>query len=392
MRRRRRDAEQPCYPQLAADAWTLAVEDLLGARTPVRRNEVLRYAAGFLLVRRWVALRRPGTPRERRYARLPADVAQLAQASFPGSFVYAVGGGNAPEDTRIRHLLEVLKVNDEMWDFCTTRFDAALAQAVSVPDAERKAYVMARSCSRTAAALQCFSEPWDSVQHGITLVLAELRASAVEPRELFTQSFGPNRRHYNSCVGDRAAQEAYVRVAFDVALPPLEWTLPDPSGCGQALHASKAELCEQLLQWPQVGPLTAKNIFQLLRRAPLCRGFHAAATRRNLARERFGFTSAGARMCLNLLICEAGGRGFLRDAAGMGPMRHFSRLLVHFRGSILGQMRALAAGSSTLEPVLLSFEDQDETFWCFFLCELWKVFAYLATGDVRYELAYQDEL
>ena len=238
MRRRRRDAEQPCYPQLAADAWMLAVEDLLGARTPVRRNEVLRYAAGFLLVRRWVALRRPGTPRERRYARLPADVAQLAQASFPGSFVYAVGGGNAPEDTRIRHLLEVLKVNDEMWDFCTTRFDAALAQAVSVPDAERKAYVMARSCSRTAAALRCFSEPWDSVQHGITLVLAELRASALEPRELFTQSFGPNRRHYNSCVGDRAAQEAYVRVAFDVALPPLEWTLSDPSGCGQALHAS----------------------------------------------------------------------------------------------------------------------------------------------------------
>lgn len=97
-------------------------------------------------------------------------------------------------------------------------------------------------------------------------------------------------------------------------------------------------------------------------------------------------------MCLNLLICEAGGRGFLRDAAGMGPMRHFSRLLVHFRGSILAQMRALAASSSTLEPVVLSFEDQDETFWCFFLCELWKVFAYLATGDVRYELACQDEL
>ena len=153
--------------------------------------------------------------------------------------------------------------------------------------------------------------------------------------------------------------------------------------------AARQQLCEQLLQWLQVGPLTAKNIFQLLRRAPLCRGFHAAATRRNLARERFGFSSAGAR---NLLICEAGGRGFLRDAAGMGPMRHFSRLLVHFRGSILAQMRALAAGSSTLEPVVLSFEDQDETFWCFFLCELWKVFAYLATGDVRYELAYQDEL
>ena len=36
MRRRRRDEEQPCCPQLAADAWTLAVEDLLGARTPVR--------------------------------------------------------------------------------------------------------------------------------------------------------------------------------------------------------------------------------------------------------------------------------------------------------------------------------------------------------------------
>ena len=104
------------------------------------------------MVRRWVALRRPGTPRERRYARLPADVAQLAQPRSR-SFVYAVGGGNAPEDARIRHLLEVLKVNDEMWDFCTTRFDAALAQAVSVPDAERKAYVMARSCSRTAAAL-----------------------------------------------------------------------------------------------------------------------------------------------------------------------------------------------------------------------------------------------
>lgn len=150
------------------------------------------------MVRRWVALRRPGTPRERRYARLPADVAQLAQASFPGSFVYAVGGGNAPEDTRIRHLLEVLKVNDEMWDFCTTRFDAALAQAVSVPDAERKAYVMARSCSRTAAALRCFSEPWDSVQHGITLVLAELRASASAPTGGATTPASatvPRRRH-----------------------------------------------------------------------------------------------------------------------------------------------------------------------------------------------------
>ena len=237
-RRRRRDEEQPCCPQLAADAWTLAVEDLLGAhpgasqRGPSLRCWIPHGSSLGCPAASW------DTPGAALYARLPADVAQLAQASFPGSFVYAVGGGNAPEDACIRHLLEVRKVNDEMWDFCTTRFDAALAQAVSVPDAERKAYVMARSCSRTAAALRCFSEPWDSVQHGITLVLAELRASALEPRELFTQSFGPNRRHYNSCVGDRAAQEAYVRVAFDVALPPLEWTLSDPSGCGQALHAS----------------------------------------------------------------------------------------------------------------------------------------------------------
>ena len=96
-------------------------------------------------------------------------------------------------------------------------------------------------------------------------------------------------------------------------------------------------------------------------------------------------------MCLNLLTSEPAGRGFLRDACGMGAMRHFSAQLVHFRRALLVQMRALAGNSRTLQPVVGSFESQDETFFCFSFCELWKVLAYLATGDIRYELDYLDE-
>ena len=390
-KRRARTADTARLPQLAVDAWTLEVENLLGVRTPVRRNEVLRYAAALLLVRRWVALNRCGHSRASRYSRLPRDVAALGRMEFSGVFAYAAGGARAVEDTTVLNVLQCVKVNDEMFDFCTALFDSALAGAHSAQEAEWKAYVMARTSSRAAAGLQAFHASWDSLQHGLDLLLSEARREGVEPRQLFSQSFGPNRRLHNECSGSVRHQEAYVRAAFDVLLPELAWVQPVGATGGQAQHTSKEGLREQLLAWPHVGPLTGKNIFQLLRRAPLFQPFHAAAARTRHANEHFGFTSAGARMCLNLLTSEPAGRGFLRDACGMGAMRHFSAQLVHFRRALLVQMRALAGNSRTLQPVVDSFESQDETFFCFSFCELWKVLAYLATGDIRYELDYLDE-
>lgn len=188
-KRRARTADTARLPQLAVDAWTLEVENLLGVRTPVRRNEVLRYAAALLLVRRWVALNRCGHSRASRYSRLPRDVAALGRMEFSGVFAYAVGGARAVEDTTVLNVLQCMKVNDEMFDFCTALFDSALAGAHSAQEAEWKAYVMARTSSRAAAGLQAFHASWDSLQHGLDLLLSEARREGVEPRQLFSQSF-----------------------------------------------------------------------------------------------------------------------------------------------------------------------------------------------------------
>ncbi|CAK9007008.1 Probable protein phosphatase 2C 35 (AtPP2C35), partial [Durusdinium trenchii] len=150
---------------------------------------VLRYAAAFLLVRRWVALHRCGRSRASRYSRLPRDVAALGRMEFSGVFAYAVGGARAVEDTTVLNVLQCMKVNDEMFDLCAALFDSALAGAHSAQEAEWKAYVMARTCSRAAAGLQAFHASWDSLQHGLDLLLSEARREGVEPRQLFSQSF-----------------------------------------------------------------------------------------------------------------------------------------------------------------------------------------------------------
>ena len=158
-------------PQLAVDAWTLEVENLLGVRTPVRRNEVLRYAAALLLVRRWVALNRCGHSRASRYSRLPRDVAALGRMEFSGVFAYAAGGARAVEDTTVLNVLQCMKVNDEMFDLCAALFDSALAGAHSAQEAEWKAYVMARTSSRAAAGLQAFhASGFPAARAGFALV------------------------------------------------------------------------------------------------------------------------------------------------------------------------------------------------------------------------------
>lgn len=91
-------------------------------------------------------------------------------------------------------------------------------------------------------------------------------------------------------------------------------------------------------------------------------------------------------------MCEAGGRGLFGNAAGMAATRHFSILLVHFRVCVLGHMRAPAAGHAAWSRWLRHSRTRTRLSGVFSFCELWKVLVYLATGDERNELAYQDEL
>ncbi|CAJ1452507.1 unnamed protein product [Effrenium voratum] len=389
-KRKRGDEEVPAMPRLPGDDWALDVESVLTSRTPQKRNAVIQYMAALLLVRRWVSMNRLGKSRDRQYSHLPKPLLPLARLGFPGHFIRSGGGSRAPGKTTVLHVLQVMKVNDEAYDHCT-RVLEGIMQAVADPaEASIKAYVAARTYSRVALGLPCWRKKWASLGEGVSWLLADTLAAGHEPRELFTQSFGPNCRRYSECVGTMRGQSAYVRDCFSQELPPLQWLAPVGSS-GKVRHATKEEVYAQLLTWPGVGPLTAKNLYQLLRLAPCVQGFRAAAgNARQDSSNYFAMTSAGARMAISLLFAEPGGRGFLRDAASIHVLRHFSPFVLSLRKAFLKAMRDFACNCSVLLCLVRSFESQDENFWCFFLCEIWKVLAYLATGDVRYERGQHD--
>lgn len=118
--------------------------------------------------------------------------------STAGLFVYWGGAGRrAPEDTRVGSILQRMKVNHESYDPCAVCLEKAL-EGASAEEALWKAYVAARTYPRTAVRAECFRKPCGSVRDGVRQLLREVVSTGHEPRELFTQGFGPNVRHYNA--------------------------------------------------------------------------------------------------------------------------------------------------------------------------------------------------
>ena len=373
------------------DSWMLSVEGILHYTTPFRRNAVLSYMAQVFLVRRYVSIHRGNTPSANRYLRLPAPLRALVVQRFPGEFVYARGASlKAPQDTSVGHLLRTLKINDEPYDFCSQKADSVLATA-SPEQAVMKAYVMARTYSRDALTSAAFQESWTSIHHGLRLLLDDLKSRHLQPRDMFTTSFGPNCRDHNSCAGTIPEQRAWIFSNFPDDVSPLLWRVPSSTG-GRDRHASKEELFMQIMEWPRVGCLTGKNIYQLLRRCESFQQYKAAARNAREASDNyFAFSSAGSRMATNLLFAEPAGRGFCRDVATAAALRHFSPLVLFLQKAFMREMRKLAGECPLLNSLLRTFESQDENFFVFILCEVWKLLCFLATADSRYEHAFHSD-
>ena len=366
----------------SGDSWALRVESCFWHKAPVLRGAVLRWLAAVFLVRRWVSMSRLDRPRAERYLRLPQFLLSLANLEFPGQFLYRGScGRTAPKATRVRDILQVMKINDEPYDHCSRVLGDVLT-GQTVEQAEMKAYVIARTYSRLAVESSVLREQWTDIHHGVDLLLKDVMAKDFQPRDIFTQSFGPNCRHFNTCVGSLPAQMRYVRDLFPSTLPPLEWK--DEAG----QHASKEEIFMQLLSWPGVGCLTGKNIFQIVRRCTAFRQFRAAAgNARHDASQRCAFSGPGSRTAINLLFAEPGGRGFLRDNNSAAALRHFHPKVMFLQRAFTKEVRSLVDHLGTpAGPLWESFRSEDETCFIFTLCETSKVLCYLATGNSRYEL------
>lgn len=378
---KRKATEEDDIP--ASDQWALKVESLFTFKVAVARNSVLRWLAALFLLRRWVNMFRMEKPRSQRYSRLPSYLKEVAQMVFPGQFAYRGSSGrNAPKNTSVPRTLQVMKVNDEAYDVCSRAMDRVLEHQ-SPEQVLMKTCVIARTYSRCAVQSSSLETEWRSVRHGVDLLIKDAVRNGHEPRELFTESFGPNCRRYNTCTGPVAAQKKYIHDIFPVDNISLSWT--DSEGG----HLSKEEIFLQLLTLPGTG----KNMFQMMRRCVALRRFAAAAgNTRNFADARCAFSGPGSRMAVDILLAEAGGRGFLRNANSAASLRHFHPKVMFLQRAFMKELRGLCANMDGAPPSLLeSFKSEDETCFIFTLCETWKVLCYLATGDGRYELELLDD-
>lgn len=146
------------------------------------------------------------------------------------------------------------------------------------------------------------------------------------------------------------------------------------------------------LTLPGVGSLTGKNMFQIMRQSVALRRFVAAAGNSQQRHARCAFSGPGSRMAVNLLLAEAGGRGFLRDSNSAASLRHFHPKIIFLQRALMKELRDLCANMDGAPSSLPgSFTSEDETCFIFTLCETWKVLCYLATGDSRYELELLDD-
>ena len=206
------------------DSWALRVEGCFWHKVPVLRGAVLRWLADLFLVRRWVSMSRLDRPRTERYLRLPQFLLSLANLQFPGQFLYRGScGRKAPNATRVRDILQVMKINDEPYDHCS-RILGEVLTGQTLEQAAMKAYVIARTFSRLAVESSALTEQWTDIHHGVDLLLKDVIAKGFQPGDIFTQSFGPNCRRFNACVGSLPARKRYAQDLFPPTLPPLEWT------------------------------------------------------------------------------------------------------------------------------------------------------------------------
>ena len=274
-----------------------------------------------------------------------------------------------------------MKLNDENSDYCTRKSVEILEGAGDEDQRTWKAYVIFRTYSRTAVDSDAFRRPWRSLENGVEQLLKDLP----DPSLLFTKSFGLCNRYRNECqaAGGIRAQREYVRellLADSDGVKPIQWIEPGSGGT----HHTKEHVFHQFMSWPGVGPLTANNLYQLLRRFVVSsRAAGRQAFRRNA--DKFCCTAAGARYFLNLMTAEPGGRRFRADSTSHRCLRHFSGKGIYMWARFRKVARGLPRARDHVVQALVSdFDTLDENDAVFVFCEAWKVLAYLASRDSRY--------
>ena len=98
----------------------------------------------------------------------------------------------------------------------------------------------------------------------------------------------------------------------------LPWIQNEGPG---STHTDKKDLVDILLTWKNVGLLTAKNVFQLLKKCDPQASRSRAGSKKSAMRgtDRLAITTAGSRYAINLLCGEAGGRFFCQNSSSMKP-------------------------------------------------------------------------
>ena len=130
-------------------------------------------------------------PRAERYLRLPQFLLSLANLQFPGQFLYRGScGRKAPNATRVRDILQVMKINDEPYDHCS-RILGEVLTGQTLEQAAMKAYVIARTFSRLAVESSALTEQWTDIHHGVDLLLKDVIAKGFQPRDIFTKILRP---------------------------------------------------------------------------------------------------------------------------------------------------------------------------------------------------------
>ena len=366
------------------DYFTVDVECVLASTTQrPKRDHALRWLSAIFLLREFAQQRRDASraedPARVMYQRLPAEVQRLAKMKCPLTLKLRNGSILQPTDTAL-DIATAMKLNEEDSDYCTRQAVDILDGVDDEHEQAWKVYVICRTCSREAVDCASFRKPWKNLADGVESLLAEIAA----PFALFTESFGPNCRYRGECkgAGGSRKQKEYVRQlllekAEDVVA--IQW--------GKSQHAkqvTKECVFQQFMAWPGVGPLTAKNAYQLLRRfVASTKAAGRTASRRNS--DQFMCTTAGARYFLNLMTAEAGGRRFHADGTSHGCLRHFSSKMLYMLQIFRKVMRDLPrARDHVLHDLVAEMEALDENDAVFIFCEAWKVLAYVATRDARY--------
>ena len=163
------------------DVWTLDVEPLHHVQAAKKRSAVLKFLTLVLLLRK--------VPKAER----TKGMQKLGKSKHPCTFRTSSGEVKSSQEWTANQVLEEMKINDEDTDFCSTQAFEILRGTENRDEKTWKAYVIAKTFSRAALALEAFRQKWKTLAHGVQMILKEID----DPSVLFTASFGPNCRIRN---------------------------------------------------------------------------------------------------------------------------------------------------------------------------------------------------